>query len=227
MVLAGGMLCDLHWHLLVTPNARARFAPVHGGAGRTASAGRPVGDHDGGHARSVDGILYLCLHGSLSGGHQLVWLKDIDQMIDSEPPDWDELVRRARLGPSRTWWPPSNWPGAGPCSAPAFPRRWWTRWPGGPAGGGCGSRQEDRQGMARWGGYDRTGRTFLAATSGGTLDQRRPARPLAGVRRRRPGGGPVTGCPGRRRGCHRRPSIGGPTIPTGRRSVAGRATSTW
>ena len=117
----------------------------------------------------VDGILYLCLHGSLSGGHQLVWLKDIDQMIDSQPPDWDELIRRARR-PASDWWRPSSWPGPGPCWGPMFPQPvvdalaqragWWRLW----------QRQEEREGMARWGGYDRTGRTFVAATSGGTLD---------------------------------------------------------
>jgi hypothetical protein len=117
----------------------------------------------------VDGILYLCLHGSLSGGHQLVWLKDIDQMIDRQPPDWDELVRRARaarlglvaamqLARSRAVLGADVPPPV--VDALAERAGWWRLW----------LRREEREGMARWGGYDRTGRTFVAATSGGTMD---------------------------------------------------------
>ena len=168
MVLAGGMLCDLHWHLLVTPNARARFDLS---MEELVERRRPValGTTTVATLDPVDGLLYLCLHGSLSGGHQLVWLKDLDQMIDSQPPDWDELVRRARrarlglvaamqLARSRAVLgadvPPSV------VDALAGRAGWWRLW----------RRQEEREGMARWGGYDRTGRTFVAATSGGTLD---------------------------------------------------------
>ncbi len=168
MVLAGGMLCDLHWHLLVTPNARTRFdLPMDELVGRR----RPVllGATTVDTLDPVDGILYLCLHGSLSGGHQLVWLKDIDQMIDSQPVDWDELIRRARrarlglvaaiqLARSRAVLG-ADVP-APVVDALAQRAGWWRLW----------QRQEEREGMARWGGYDRTGRTFLAATSGGTLD---------------------------------------------------------
>jgi hypothetical protein len=168
MVLAGGMLCDLHWHLLVTPNARARFDLS---MAELVERRRPValGTTTVATLDPVDGILYLCLHGSLSGGHQLVWLKDIDQMIDSQPPDWNELIRRARrarlglvaaiqLARSRAVL------GADVplpvVDALAQRAGWWRLW----------QRQEEREGMARWGGYDRTGRTFVAATSGGTLD---------------------------------------------------------
>jgi hypothetical protein len=115
----------------------------------------------------TDGLLYLCLHGSLSGGHQLVWLTDIDRMIAAEPPQWDVLIRRARryrvdlvaalqLERSRSVLGAAV--PAGVVSALAGGRSWWRWW----------SRQEHRVGMARWGGEDRTGRTYVAATSSGT-----------------------------------------------------------
>ena len=168
MVLAGGMLCDLHWHLLVTPNARSRFdlsMEEMVGRRRLVSLGATtVATLD-----PVDGILYLCLHGSLSGGHQLIWLKDIDQMIASQPPDWDELIRRARCARlglvaamqlSRSRAVLGAHVPRSVVDALAQRAGWWRMW----------QRREEREGMARWGGYDRTARTFLAATSGGTLD---------------------------------------------------------
>jgi hypothetical protein len=167
MILPAGMLGDLHWSLLVVPNVRTRFRmPMEELVERRRVV--LIGGIEVSTLDVVDGILYLCLHGSLSGGHQLVWLKDLDQMIESEPPAWDELILRARhyglgvvaamqlerarsvLGASvpdeavaalaggETWW------------------RWW-QW------------RERHVGVARWGGYDRTGRTFVSATSDGSL----------------------------------------------------------
>jgi hypothetical protein len=167
MILPAGMLGDIHWHLLVTPNIRMRFRmPMEELVERRRVV--RIGGTELATLDVVDGLLYLCLHGSMAGGHQLVWLKDLDQMLEHEPPDWDELVRRARrsgadlvaamqLGRARSvlgasvpeevivalagsgaWW------------------RWW-RW------------RERRVGPARWGGYDRTGRTFVSATSAGSL----------------------------------------------------------
>ncbi len=168
MVLAGGILCDLHWHLLVTPNARGRFdLSMEELVARRRLV--TVGTTTVATLDPVDAILYLCLHGSLSGGHQLVWLKDIDQMIDSRPPDWDELIRRARsarLGLVAALQLARSRAVLGAdipepvVEALAQGAGWWRLW----------RRREDREGMARWGGYDRTGRTFVAATSGGTLD---------------------------------------------------------
>jgi hypothetical protein len=166
VTLPSGMLGDLHWHLLVTPNSRDRFhisMPELLERRRTvAIGGTEVATLDG-----IDGLIYLCLHGSLSGGHQLVWLKDIERMVANEPPDWDELVRRSRrtgtdlvlalqLERARQV--------LGACVPPdviealAGGRQWWQWW----------RRREAKVGLARWGGYDGTGRTFVAATSGGT-----------------------------------------------------------
>ncbi|HXW39495.1 MAG TPA: nucleotidyltransferase family protein, partial [Acidimicrobiales bacterium] len=95
MVLGNGLLCDLHWSLLITGDARARFDLS---VDELMERRRPVrlGGVDVHTLDVTDGLLYLCLHGSLSGGHQLVWTKDLSEMIMSEPVDWDELVRRAR-----------------------------------------------------------------------------------------------------------------------------------
>ncbi len=162
MILPNGMLADLHCHVLITPNARARFTvsvdelferrrDVHVGT-TTVSTLDPV-----------DGLLYLCLHGSLSGGHQLVWLKDLDEMMAAEAIDWDELVRRAR-----------RWE-MGLVAAMQLERAravlgapvpsdvvdalaggaWWHAW-----------RIRDRSvGLARWGAAVGTGRMVTAATS--------------------------------------------------------------
>ena len=161
--LGHGMLGDLHWHLLVTPGIRARFSwPMDEALDR-----RRTVDVDGVEVPTldaVDGILYLCLHGSLSGGHLLVWLKDLDQMVDRESPDWDEVIRRARrtrtalvvalqlerartvLGTAVPVWVSESLAGR------AAWWRWWTS-------------REQQMGMARWGGFAGTGRTFVSATS--------------------------------------------------------------
>jgi hypothetical protein len=166
MILPNGMVGDLHWHLLVTPAIRSRFTmSMEELSERRRTVG--IGGVDVDTLEITDGLLYLCLHGSLSGGHQLVWLKDIDQMVASEPPEWDELVRRARryrlglvaavqLERARTvLGAPVPEPVVEALAADAA---WWRLW----------KRREAKVGMARWGGYGGTGRTFVASTSDGT-----------------------------------------------------------
>jgi Uncharacterised nucleotidyltransferase len=167
VVLPGGMLADLHWHLLVTPNARTRFRVSM----EEVTARRRLLDIGGVAVPTldtVDGLLYLCLHGSLSGGNQLVWLEDIDRTLDAGSTDWDEVVRRARtwrvalvaaVQLARTR---SVLGAAIPdavVDALAGRSGWWRGW----------AWREKRMGMARWGGTDRSGRTFVAATSADTL----------------------------------------------------------
>jgi hypothetical protein len=211
--LAGGMLGDLHWHLLVTRGIRARFS-----WSLSESFGRRRSVDVGGIAVPtldvVDGILYLCLHGSLSGGHLLVWLKDLDQMVGGGDPDWDEVIRRARrtrtalvaavqLERARTVLatPVPEWV----IDALSGRSAWWRWW-----------RSRDRRtGPARWGGLAGTGRTFVSATSATTAasavqlarslprDVVMPA--LDKARHRAPGAGgdspelyrPLGGAPGR------------------------------
>jgi hypothetical protein len=166
MVLPAGMPADLHWQLLVTPSIRARFTlPMDEVAERRRSI--PVGGLEVPSLDAVDELLYLCLHGSLSGGHQLVWLKDLAMVVDGQAVDWDLLVLRARrwraglvaamqldraravLGAGVPDQVVESLAGGAP---------WWRWW----------RRSERRLGYRRWGGYDHTGRTFVAATSGTT-----------------------------------------------------------
>ncbi len=165
MELPDGMLADLHWHLLVTPNARSRFdlsmAALSERRRTVSLEGVDVATLD-----PIDGILYLCLHGSLSGGHQLIWLKDLEMMLLHEPPDWDELVRRARRSGSdlvaaiqldRTAQVLGTPVPSDVVEALAGGSPWWRWW----------RRRERQVGAARWGAYDGTGRSFMAATSAG------------------------------------------------------------
>ncbi len=167
MLLPDGMLADLHWHLLVTPAIRSRFAvPMDELVERRRTV--RLGGLDVATLDPVDGLLYLCLHGSLSGGNQLVWLKDLDQMMDGEVIDWDELVRRAvryraglvaamQLERARVVLGapvPESVP-----AALAGDQVWWRWW-----------RSRERSvGMARWGGEDDDDSRFVSATSDGSV----------------------------------------------------------
>jgi hypothetical protein len=95
LVLRGGTLVDLHWHLLNQASLRQVFAiPMERlfERARTVSLpGGPVATLD-----PVDTLVYLGLHGCLSGGNRLVWLKDVEQAIASDNPPWDEVIRRSR-----------------------------------------------------------------------------------------------------------------------------------
>ena len=91
---------DLHWHLLNTPFIRRRYAldmdELRERRRTVTLDGVRVPTLD-----ATDSLLHLCLHGALSGGHLLVWSKDVARVAADLPIDWDELVRRAtraRLG---------------------------------------------------------------------------------------------------------------------------------
>jgi len=167
MLLPDGMLADLHWHLLVTPAIRSRFALSMAELLERSRTVR-LGGLDVATLDTVDGLLYLCLHGSLSGGDQLVWLKDLDQMMEAESADWDEVVRRAVryrvglvaaiqlerarvvLGAPVPEGVPSALSGNG---------AWWRWW----------RARERAVGMARWGGGEGDDSRFVSATSDGSL----------------------------------------------------------
>jgi hypothetical protein len=167
MILPTGMLGDLHWHLLVTPNIRSRFR-ISMDELMERRRVVPMGGTEVATLDVIDGLMYLCLHGSLSGGHQLVWLKDLDQMVAGEPTDWDELIRRARLSGTELVVGMQLERARSVLGAPVPPEvidtlaggePWWKWW----------QRRERQVGPARWGGYAGTGRTYVAATSGGSL----------------------------------------------------------
>jgi hypothetical protein len=167
MVLPYGMLADLHWDLLVTPGIRARFSMPMDELFERRRIVR-FGGVDVPTLDPVDSLLYLCLHGSLSGGDQLVWFKDIEQVVGAEPTDWDELVRRAassrvglvaaiQLERARVLL------GAGvPESVPgtlAGHKAWWRWW-----------RVRERQaGMTRWGDIESSDGRIVSATSAGSM----------------------------------------------------------
>jgi Uncharacterised nucleotidyltransferase len=96
-----GTAVDLHWQLLFRASLR-REIPVDADAMMARSrvvrvAGAPMRTLD-----PVDTVLHLCLHAAQSGGHRLIWLKDVERAIAVDQPDWDVLVQRARhygLGP--------------------------------------------------------------------------------------------------------------------------------
>lgn len=94
-----GTVLDLHWSLFAEQGVREAFPASVDALTRRARtvtlAGRAVRTLD-----ELDTLVHLSLHASLSGGHRLVWCKDIEQVLlrghEEGWLDWDALVRRAR-----------------------------------------------------------------------------------------------------------------------------------
>ncbi len=86
---------DLHWHVHYSHEDRRPFAidpeAMIGRACRVIVSGVSVPSFD-----PVDRLLMLAFHAARSGGHRLVWHKDVERAIAVERPDLDELVRRCR-----------------------------------------------------------------------------------------------------------------------------------
>ncbi len=94
-------LLDLHWHLFTGPAVRRTFRPS---MAELAERARPA--RVGGTAirtlDPLDTLVHLGAHATLSGGHRLVWLKDLERVIAGGA-NWDDLVARARswgMGPA-------------------------------------------------------------------------------------------------------------------------------
>lgn len=93
-----GPLIDLHWHPINDGAARSstRF-DVEAALSRrrrvdfATGAGMPALD-------STDNLLTVALHAGLSGGHRLIWAKDLERLIALDPPNWEEFVIRAHRG---------------------------------------------------------------------------------------------------------------------------------
>ena len=100
--LRHGTLLDLHWHLFSQAAVRrATRAPLGGFLERA----RPVvlGGTRVSTLDPTDTLLHVGAHGTLSGGHRLVWLKDLERVVAAPAPQWDEAVARARalgIGPA-------------------------------------------------------------------------------------------------------------------------------
>lgn len=95
MLLPHGTPLDLHWHVFLDPAVRREF-PVS--TSQLLSRRRKV-DIDGVSIPTLDRadtLVHLCAHAALSGAHRLVWLKDIEQAVRNEPPNWATVAERTR-----------------------------------------------------------------------------------------------------------------------------------
>ena len=95
LLLPSGTSLDLHWHLLVTESMRTDFAPDHDAIFRTARSIELDGT-DVPTFGPAETLVYSCLHAGISGGHRLVWLKDIERLVDYDRPEWDEVIAVAK-----------------------------------------------------------------------------------------------------------------------------------
>jgi len=93
--LPGGTLLDLHWHLVNEVGPRQAFRIPMAALMERSRLVR-VGRTDVRTLDATDSLLHLCMHGCLSGGNRLVWLKDVERALAHDPPDWEEIVTRAR-----------------------------------------------------------------------------------------------------------------------------------
>lgn len=85
---------DLHWHLLISRQIRQHFRiPIPDLIDRARNVdvrGMPVRTLD-----KADTLIHLSMHACREGGDRLYWLKDIDQSVMNDRPDWDVVIRRA------------------------------------------------------------------------------------------------------------------------------------
>ncbi len=91
---SGGMV-DLHWHVLNEASLRRQFSismdDMFAGARYVDVAGRMVAT-----LAPTDTLAYIALHACMTGGNRLLWMKDVEQAVFFDHPDWDDLVIRSR-----------------------------------------------------------------------------------------------------------------------------------
>lgn len=100
--LRHGTLLDLHWHLFNHPAVR-QVAKVSPSDLSERARAVPVGSLQVRTLDPVDTLVHVSAHGTLSGGHRLLWLKDVERVVATDRPDWDEALARARawgVGPA-------------------------------------------------------------------------------------------------------------------------------
>jgi hypothetical protein len=90
---ATGLEIDLHWNLVNMYRGRMRISTreLLGRAAEVRLAGVDVSTLD-----PTDSLIHLCVHAAISGGDRILWMKDIERAVAVRPPDWDDLVARAR-----------------------------------------------------------------------------------------------------------------------------------
>jgi hypothetical protein len=95
LALPDGTLADLHWHVLYNPRLRRQFNVPTGELLQrrqwvdVKGASVPTLDE-------LDTLIVVALHACRTGGHRLVWLKDVEQLVLRSSLDWDALVTRSR-----------------------------------------------------------------------------------------------------------------------------------
>ena len=94
LILPAGTSLDLHWNLLVKESMRKDFTPDHEALFTTSRRVKC----DGLEVRTfgaAETLVYSCIHAAISGGHRLVWLKDIERLANHDVDDWDDVLRVA------------------------------------------------------------------------------------------------------------------------------------
>ncbi len=94
VLLPTGTQVDLHWHLLSNQRLRAQFSiSMEGLFARRREV--QLGDQRVATLSPADTLVHLAVHACLSGGNRLVWIKDVEQCVLKQSPEWSEVVERA------------------------------------------------------------------------------------------------------------------------------------
>lgn len=94
--LPSGSLLDLHWHLLNSARLRRSFSVDPRSLFERARIVE-VGPVPVQTLSAEETIVYVALHAMLSGGHRLVWLKDVERLIVVDGAEPASVVRTAQL----------------------------------------------------------------------------------------------------------------------------------
>lgn len=86
---------DVHWHLLYTRGLRASF-PVPMDALFARATRVRIDGCDAATLDTADTLIHLALHAAVSGGQRLIWLKDLERLLATTPPDWETVAARSR-----------------------------------------------------------------------------------------------------------------------------------
>lgn len=97
VALPSGTQIDLHWHPINELSVRRRLGlrteDLLGRAQVVGLRGVPARVLD-----PLDSVVYVAVHGCLSGGYRLVWLEDVHRSVVTFSPSWEELLADARDG---------------------------------------------------------------------------------------------------------------------------------
>jgi hypothetical protein len=95
LTLPNGTALDLHWHVVNQRRLRSQFTfPIADILARSVDA--KIGGTTVPTLDPADTLLHLAYHTAHSGGHRLMWLKDVERATADPDLDWSETLRRAR-----------------------------------------------------------------------------------------------------------------------------------